>query len=79
MNLEFNKNEDVMRLSVSQLRQRLSQIALGGGKKSVEKQREKNKMTARERIDYLREQDKPFMEIGALAGWEMYEDQGGCA
>src|SRR5690349_6564858 len=79
MNLEFNKNEDVMRLSVSQLRQRLSQIALGGGKKSVEKQKEKNKMTARERIEYLRDQDKPFMEIGALAGWEMYEDQGGCA
>src|SRR5687768_6737031 len=79
MNLEFNKNEDVMRLSVSQLRQRLSQAALGGGKKSVEKQREKNKMTARERIDYLRDQDKPFMEIGALAGWEMYEEQGGCA
>src|SRR5689334_13524631 len=79
MNLEFNKNEDVMRLSVSQLRQRLSQIALGGGKKSVEKQKEKNKMTARERIEYLRDQDKPFMEIGALAGWEMYEEQGGCA
>src|SRR5688500_17345160 len=79
MNLDFNKNEDVMRLSVSQLRQRLNQIALGGGKRSVEKQREKNKMTARERIDYLRDQDKPFMEIGALAGWEMYEEQGGCA
>ena len=79
MNLEFNKNEDVMRLSVSQLKQRLTQVAGGGGKKAVEKQREKKKLTARERIEYLRDIDKPFIEIGALAGWEMYEEQGGCA
>lgn len=68
-----------MRLSVSQLRQRLGQVALGGGKKAVDKQREKNKLTARERIEYLRDKEKPFLEIGALAGWEMYEEQGGCA
>lgn len=67
-----------MKLAVSQLRQRLRQVALGGGKKSIEKQREKKKLTPRERIEYLRDQDKPFTEIGALAGWEMYEDQGGC-
>ena len=41
MNLDYNKNEDVMRLSVSQLRQRLNQVALGGGKKAAEKQKEK--------------------------------------
>src|SRR6201991_1963601 len=79
MNLDFNKNEDVMRLSVSQLRQRLNQVAQGGGKKAMDKQKEKAKLTARERIEYLRDQDKPFLEIGALAGWEMYEEQGGCA
>jgi acetyl-CoA carboxylase carboxyltransferase component len=78
MNLEFNKNEDVMKLAVSQLRQRLKQVSLGGGKKSIEKQKEKKKLTPRERIEYLRDQDKPFTEIGALAGWEMYEEQGGC-
>jgi acetyl-CoA carboxylase carboxyltransferase component len=79
MNLDFNKNEDVMRLSVSQLRQRLKQVANGGGKKAIEKQRERKKLTARERIDYLRDGDRPFLEIGALAGWEMYDEQGGCA
>ena len=78
MNLDYNKNEDVMRLSVSQLRQRLNQVALGGGKKAAEKQKEKKKLTARERIDYLKDDGKPFLEIGALAGWEMYEEQGGC-
>jgi acetyl-CoA carboxylase carboxyltransferase component len=78
MNLEFNKNEDTMKLALSQLRQRFDQVALGGGKKAIEKQREKKKLTARERIEYLRDDNTPFTEIGAFAGWEMYPDQGGC-
>ncbi len=78
MNLEFNKNEDRMRLSISQLKQRLGKIAEGGGKKAIEKQREKNKLTPRERISYLCDEGRPFIEIGALAGYEMYEEQGGC-
>ncbi len=79
MNAEFSRNDDAMRSSLTRLRQELNQASLGGGKKSVEKQREKNKLTARERIDYLRDKESPFTEIGALAGWEMYEEQGGCA
>jgi len=78
MNLDFNKNEDAMRLSLSQLRTRFHKIAEGGGKKAIEKQREKNKLTARERIQYLLDEGTPFTEIGAFAGYEMYEDQGGC-
>ena len=53
MNLEFNKNEDAMRMALSQLRTRFEKISLGGGKKAIEKQHEKNKLTARERIEYL--------------------------
>jgi 3-methylcrotonyl-CoA carboxylase beta subunit len=78
MNLEFNKHEDQIKLSLSDLRQKKAQIALGGGKKSIEKQREKNKLTARERIEYLRDANKPFIEIGSFAGYEMYEAEGGC-
>src|SRR5580700_2709932 len=78
MNLEFNKNEDTMRQSLSQLRTRLDKIALGGGKKAIERQREKNKLTARERIQYLLDEGASFIEIGAFAGYEMYEEQGGC-
>lgn len=78
MNLEFNKHEDQIKLSLSDLRQKKAQLALGGGKKAIEKQREKNKLTARERIEYLRDADKPFIEIGSFAGYEMYEEQGGC-
>jgi 3-methylcrotonyl-CoA carboxylase beta subunit len=78
MNLEFNKNEDAMQMALSQLRNRFEKIALGGGKKSIDKQHEKNKLTARERIAYLIDQDSAFIEIGAFAGYDMYEEQGGC-
>src|SRR6478735_12131725 len=78
MNLEFNKNDDSMKLLLSQLKERFETVKLGGGKKAIEKQREKNKLTARERIDYLIDKNKNFIEIGAFAGWEMYEEQGGC-
>lgn len=78
MNLEFNRNEDQLKQSLSEMRRKLDKIFEGGGKKSIEKQREKNKLTTRERIDYLTDQDEPFIEIGAFAGYEMYEEQGGC-
>jgi acetyl-CoA carboxylase carboxyltransferase component len=76
--LDFNKNEDALRRAVSGWRTRLEKIMLGGGKAATEKQHEKNKLTARERIQYLIDKDGPFIEIGAFAGFEMYEEQGGC-
>ncbi|MBS1946683.1 MAG: acyl-CoA carboxylase subunit beta [Bacteroidetes bacterium] len=78
MNLEFNRNDDTMRMLLSQLRTRLDKIMQGGGKRSVEKQKERNKLTARERINYLIDKDSAFIEIGAFAGYEMYEEYGGC-
>ena len=87
MDITQNKNGDArpngssggaMQLLMSQLQQRFAVVAQGGGKKAIEKQREKNKLTARERIEYLRDADKPFTEIAAFAGYEMYEEYGGC-
>lgn len=78
MNIEFNRNEDELKQSLGEMRRRLEKIYEGGGKKAIEKQREKNKLTPRERIDYLIDNDKPFIEIGAFAGYEMYAEQGGC-
>src|SRR6187397_2324431 len=78
MNIEFNRNEDAMKLLLSDMRQRLDKIYQGGGKKAIEKQREKNKLTPRERIAYLLDNDTVFTEIGAFAGYDMYEEQGGC-
>lgn len=78
MNLTFNKNEDVLKLSLSEMRQRLEKIYEGGGKKAIEKQHAAKKLTPRERIAYLTDSNKPFIEIGAFAGYDMYEAQGGC-
>ena len=67
-----------MRLAVSQVKQRHAVISLGGGKKSIEKLKEKGKMSPRERIEYLIDKYSVFIELGAFAGYEMYPEYGGC-
>ena len=78
MNIEFNKNEDAIKLKIAEMNRRLSIISLGGGKKKIEKEHSKGKLTARERIDYLIDQNSNFIEIGAFVGHDMYEEYGGC-
>ncbi len=78
MDLKFNKNEDHNKLLLSDLKRRLAQVKLGGGKARIEKQHAQGKMTARERIDYLLDTNKDSVEIGAFVGDGMYEEHGGC-
>jgi acetyl-CoA carboxylase carboxyltransferase component len=78
MNLEFNKNEDHIKQLLFRLRSKYDKVRLGGGEKRIEAQHKQGKMTARERIDYLIDKDKPFLEIGTFAADGMYEDVGGC-
>ncbi|PKG43388.1 acyl-CoA carboxylase subunit beta [Psychroflexus sp. MES1-P1E] len=78
MDIKFNKNEDHNKLLVSDLRNRFAKVSLGGGEKKIEKQHSKGKMTARERIDFLLDDAKDSIEIGAFAGDGMYADHGGC-
>jgi acetyl-CoA carboxylase carboxyltransferase component len=77
-NLEFNKNEDKMMQLVGTLNRKLDKIYDGGGKSRMDKEREKGKMSARERIDYLLDKDAPRIEIGAFAAEDMYKEHGGC-
>lgn len=76
--LEFNKNDDAMRLKISAMEREFAKIAEGGGKKRIAKLHESGKMTARERIDYLLDPNSERIEIGAFAGYEMYPEHGGC-
>ncbi|MGB5609881.1 acyl-CoA carboxylase subunit beta [Eudoraea sp.] len=78
MDINFNKNEDQNKLLVSELKKRLVNVKLGGGKIRIEKQHELGKMTARERIDYLLDDKSNSIEIGAFAGDNMYKEHGGC-
>jgi 3-methylcrotonyl-CoA carboxylase beta subunit len=78
MDINFNKNEDYNKLLVSDLNNRLAQVKLGGGKKNIEKQHAKGKMTARERVDFLLDANSKSIEIAAFAGEDMYKEHGGC-
>ncbi|AOW16632.1 methylcrotonoyl-CoA carboxylase [Polaribacter vadi] len=78
MDINFNKNEDYNKLLVSDLRRRFAKVKLGGGQKRIDKQHEKGKMTARERVDYLLDSNKKSIEIAAFAGEDMYAEHGGC-
>ena len=76
--LEFRKNEDALKLAVSNVNRHLNKIYKGGGTKRIEKLHKKNKLTARERIDLLLDKDTERFEIGAFVGFEMYKEYGGC-
>tara|TARA_R110002020_G_scaffold228543_5_gene439322 strand:+ start:964 stop:2592 length:1629 start_codon:yes stop_codon:yes gene_type:complete len=60
------------------LQAKYEQVKLGGGAKRIEKEHAKGKLTARERIDYLRDKNTDFLEVGAFVADGMYEEEGGC-
>jgi 3-methylcrotonyl-CoA carboxylase beta subunit len=70
--------EDAMKLSIGKMRQRLEKIYQGGGQSKMEKMKAKGKMPARDRIAYLLDPGTDFIELGAFAGYGMYEEHGGC-
>jgi acetyl-CoA carboxylase carboxyltransferase component len=60
---------------VAELRERTALVAAGGGERAVERHRSRGKLTARERIDRLVDPDGAFLELNALAAWELYDGQ----
>jgi acetyl-CoA carboxylase carboxyltransferase component len=76
--INFNKNEDHNKLLLSDLKKYQAKIKLGGGKAKIQKEHDKGKLTARERIDYLLDKKSNKIEIADLAGNDMYEEYGGC-
>ena len=78
MDIDFNRNEDHLKQLLFQLENKLKKVKLGGGEKKIAAHHAKGKLTARERIDYLTDEDSRFLEIGALAGEGMYSEYGGC-
>jgi len=76
--LEFNMNEDAMRLKISKMESELAIVQKGGGEKRIAALHAKGKMTARERIDLLLDPNTPRFEVAAFAGYGMYAEHGGC-
>src|SRR6188472_2761655 len=71
----FETRKQRMSGLVSELRERTAQVAAGGGERAIERHRSRGKLLARERIDRLVDPGSAFLELGALAAWEMYERQ----
>ncbi|MCF6213643.1 MAG: acyl-CoA carboxylase subunit beta [Flavobacteriaceae bacterium] len=78
MDVAFNQNEDINKLQLADLKKRLLHTYKGGGVERIKKHHLAGKLTARERIDYLLDSKSQSIEIGALAGNNMYAEQGGC-
>ncbi|KEO74831.1 acyl-CoA carboxylase subunit beta [Anditalea andensis] len=78
MDLEFNKNDDLNKQLLYQLQKKLTKVKLGGGEKRIAKEHAKGKLTVRERVSYLLDEEGDFLEIGAFAADGMYEADGGC-
>ncbi len=78
IDIEESKNDDSIRLQISELKKKADKIHLGGGSKKIEKQHAKGKLTARERIDFLLDDKEHSIEIGTFVGDGMYEEYGGC-
>jgi len=68
----FRENRARMGELVAELRERSAQVAAGGGEKAIEKHRARGKLLARERIDRLTDPGSSFLELNALAGWDLY-------
>jgi acetyl-CoA carboxylase carboxyltransferase component len=58
---------------VAELRARTARVAAGGPPEAVERHRSRGKLLARERIDRLLDPGSSFLELGALAGWNLYD------
>ena len=78
MSIALERNKDQNKLLIADLNKKIAQMKLGGGKSKLEKIRSQGKMPARERISCLLDKNSEFIEIGALAGYDMYKDVGGC-
>ncbi len=70
---EFSRRHERMASLVAELRERTELVTRGGGEKAVERHRSRGKLTARERIDRLVDPDTAFLELNALAAWELYD------
>lgn len=78
MDNQFNKNEDNMKLLLTDLHYKKEKIIQGGGEARIAKQHKVGKLTARERIDFLLDKNTESIEIGTLVGDGMYAEYGGC-
>jgi acetyl-CoA carboxylase carboxyltransferase component len=72
---EFAANRARMEELVAELRERTANVAEGGGGEAVERHRSRGKMLARERVEALLDPGSSFLELNALAAWDLYDGE----
>src|SRR5213076_2107253 len=72
---EFASRRERMEELLAELRERSAQVARGGGEKAMERHRLRGKLPARERVDRLLDPGSAFLELNALAAWDVYDGQ----
>jgi len=70
----FKTNADAMRALVDDLNAKLAVIAQGGGEAARNKHTARGKLLPRDRVEMLLDPDTPFLEIGGLAGLNLYDN-----
>ncbi len=70
---EFRANSEAMLALVEDLRAKVAQVELGGGEAARARHTARGKLLARERIELLLDPGSPFLEIGQLAAWGLYD------
>lgn len=73
----FKANKDAWVRLIAEFRDSLEKVRQGGGKKAIQRQHARGRLTARERIAKLMDAGTELEEILGYAGWEMYPEWGG--
>ena len=69
-------NQSLFKVILDVMREEQDKIRLGGGTIAIEKQHNKGRLTARERIEHLIDPNSDFFEFGLYAAYGMYEEYG---
>ncbi len=70
------ENQSLFKVILDIMREEQDKIRLGGGTIAIEKQHNKGRLTARERIEHLIDPNSDFFEFGLYAAYGMYEEYG---
>jgi acetyl-CoA carboxylase carboxyltransferase component len=72
---DFQENTAYFQGLLAELEQHVHEVQQGGGEEAIAKHRKRDKLLARERIQLLCDPDTPFLELSALAAWDMYDNE----
>ena len=73
---EFKQNSEHHKQLANELKERLGRVREGGGEKYRKRQEEQGKLFVRERIEHLLDPGSPFLELSALAAYDLYDNEG---